>query len=191
MPARAGVLVAVVLLAVAAWLVTRRDAPTPPPPPGSQIDTDRPIDYRITGFDVTRMTVDGQPAHRLSAPRLEHFRDDGTSQLTAPSLTVFGDAQAPAWQIDAREALLSPDGTTLTLTGDVVIQRAAGETTRAMRIETQRLVVQPDADYAETDEAVRVSSGDDWVSAVGMRAWLRPPSRIHFLSRVEARYVPL
>jgi lipopolysaccharide export system protein LptC len=190
MSARAGAVLTVVVLAVAAWLLTRPEAPAPPATTG-QVGDGRPIDYRITGFDVTRMTVEGRPAHRLTSPRLEHYRDDGTSRLTAPSLTVFGDAQTPAWLIGAREALLSPDGTTLTLSGDVVIERPAGATLPAMRIETQHLVVHPDTDYAETGEPVRVSSGDDWISSVGMQAWFRPPSRINFLSRVEARYVPL
>lgn len=192
MSARAGVLLVVVLLAVAAWLTVRRDAPAPPGDTTAvQAAEGRPIDYRISDFDVTRMTADGRPAHRLRAPRLEHFRDDRTSHLAAPSLTVFGDAEAPPWQIDAREARLAEDGVTLTLSGDVVIERTAAPNAPPMRIETQRLVVQTDADYAETDEPVRVDSGDDWVRSVGMRAWFRPPSRIHFLSRVEARYVPL
>ena len=62
--------------------------------------------------------------------------------------------------------------------------------TRPMRMHTRDLRVQPRQDYAETDEKVRVDSDVDWLEAVGMQAWLRPPSRIKFLSQVKGHHVP-
>jgi lipopolysaccharide export system protein LptC len=59
-----------------------------------------------------------------------------------------------------------------------------------MRIDTTNLRVQPHQDYAETDEHVRVVSEANWVDATGMQAWLRPPTRLKFLSEVTGYYVP-
>ena len=71
-----------------------------------------------------------------------------------------------------------------------MIERDAYLSAPATRIVTRDLRVQPAQDYAETDEHVRVETDVDWLEAVGMQAWLRPPSRIRFLSRVKGYYVP-
>lgn len=149
----------------------------------------RDIDYRIKGFDVIRMTAEGNPAHRLVATSLKHFTDDDTTELAAPRLTVF-QADQPPWEIDAEQARLSADGNLVLLTGRVLIERAGAGDAPATRIITSDLRVQPRQDYAETDEPVRVETDNDWLDAVGMQAWLRPPSRVKFLSAVKGFYVP-
>lgn len=149
----------------------------------------REIDYRIHGFEVTRMTPAGIPAHTLTADTLRHFTDDDTTELENPHLTVYQDAEPP-WEIDAEQAWVSADRSIVLLTGEVIIDRAGGTKTPPTTIFTRDLRVQPQEDYAETDEAVRVETDVDWLDAVGMRAWLRPPSRIEFLSDVQGFYVP-
>lgn len=178
----------VILLAVAAaswWL-----AP-PPDVPGPAIDLPdaREVDYTIRGLDVTRMTESGAPANRLVTPLLQHYPDDDTAELVSPQVTVY-QADKPPWQIASEHAWVSPDGETILLTGEVLIERDGDDDNPPVRIKTRELRVQPDKDYAETDEPVRVESGTDWIDAVGMQAWLRPPSRIKFLSQVTSLYEP-
>lgn len=135
------------------------------------------------------MTPAGIPAHRLTGDTLWHFTDDDTTELDTPHLTVFQDDEPP-WEIDAEQAWVSADGSLVLLSGEVIIERAPGIETPPTTIITSNLRVQPREDYAETDEAVRVESESDWLDAIGMRAWLRPPSRITFLSDVKGSYVP-
>jgi lipopolysaccharide export system protein LptC len=149
----------------------------------------REVDYTITGFDVTRMTEAGRPAHRLRATRLWHFTDDDTTELADPKLTVFQD-QSPPWEVVAERAWVSADGSLVLLSGEVQIDRAGHEDNPPVRILTRNLRVQPREDYAETDEKVRVETDTDWLDAVGMQAWLRPPSRLKFLSQVKGYYEP-
>ena len=149
----------------------------------------RAIDYYVTGLDVTRMTAAGRPAHRLLAANLRHYSDDDTTELEQPHLTVFQD-DAPPWEVDSETAWMSADGSLVLLAGEVLIEREGGAANRPMRILTRNLRVQPSEDYAETDEKVRVESEPDWLDAVGMQAWLRPPSRLKFLSQVKGFYVP-
>jgi lipopolysaccharide export system protein LptC len=179
-------LLVLLALALASWLWSGRDSVSPVDPLART--SERPLDYRIAGLDVTRMTPAGQPAHRLQAAQLEHFSDDDTSLLNAPRLTVYGEDGTPPWRIDAERARLSADGTTLDLLGAVDIKRAGNEQQRAMHIVTSNLRVVPGADYAETEEAVRVTSESDLIDAVGMQAWFGPSSRIKFLSQVRGRY---
>lgn len=179
-----------VLLLIAAAILSWRLRETPPPVVQAvEQGGPREIDYYITGLDVTRMTGTGRPAHRLQAQRVHHYTDDDTTEMAQPHLTVYQD-QAPPWEVDAERALVSADGALILLSGDVLIDRAADGAQRAMRIITRDLRVQPHQDYAETDEKVRVESDEDWLNATGMQAWLRPPSRLKFLSQVKGSYVP-
>jgi lipopolysaccharide export system protein LptC len=150
---------------------------------------ERAVDYRVRGFEVVRMTADGAPAHRLRAASLRHFIDDGTSELETPHLTVFQD-DAPPWEVDAAQAWMSADGSLILLTGTVVIEREGDAANPPTRLTTSELRVQPRTDYAETDAPVRLETDLDRVDAVGMQAWLRPPSRLKLLSEVEGVYVP-
>jgi lipopolysaccharide export system protein LptC len=92
--------------------------------------------------------------------------------------------------VDSETAWVSADGTLILLQGDVLITREGDSDDRPMRIVTSNLRVQPEQDYAETDEKVRVISETDWVDSIGMQAWMRPPSRLKFLSQVKGYYVP-
>ncbi len=154
----------------------------------TQQDT-REIDYTVTDLDVTRMTEAGLPAHRLRATLLHHFIDDQTTELTRPRLTVF-QGDEPPWEVDAEQAWISPDGSLVLLSGEVVITRAAHANSPPVRMVTSEMRLQPRQDYAETDEKVRVETETDRLDAVGMQAWLRPPSRLKFLSQVKGYYVP-
>lgn len=149
----------------------------------------RAIDYRIRGFEVVRMTSAGAPAHRLAAQSLRHFTDDDTTELDQPRLTVF-QTDAPPWEVDAQQAWMSADGSLILLTGEVLINRAGDADTPPTRVVTRDLRIQPRDDYAETDERVTVETDTDRLDAVGMQAWLRPPSRLKFLSDVKGLYVP-
>jgi lipopolysaccharide export system protein LptC len=175
-----------VLAAVVSWRLVQEEKP-----PSQAITTSGPreIDYYVTGLDVTRMTVAGRPAHRLRAVKLQHYTDDDTTELQQPLLTVY-QAEAPPWEVDAERAWMSADGSLVLLSGKVLIEREGDGSNRPMRIVTTDLRVQPREDYAETDEKVRVESDSDWLDAVGMQAWLRPPSRLKFLSQVKGYYVP-
>lgn len=188
MPPFRPVLVLVLVIAAAAswWLARPADEGTASTATNRG---EREIDYYITGLDVTRMTEAGVPAHRLRTPRLRHFTDDETSELEQPHLTVY-QTDAPPWEVDADHAWVSADGSLILLQGDVLITREGDVDDRPMRIVTSNLRVQPEQDYAETDEQVRVFSESDWVDSIGMQAWMRPPSRLKFLSQVKGYYVP-
>ena len=135
------------------------------------------------------MNETGQPAHRLQAERAHHYTDDDTTELQQPQLQVF-QLESPPWDVRSQSALISADGELVLLSGDVAIMRDGDARNRPVRIDTRNLRVQPQQDYAETDEKVRVETDRDWLDAVGMQAWLRPPSRIKFLSQVKGHYVP-
>ena len=179
---------ALLLLAAAgaSWWLVESEPPSHEPAP---TNGPRETDYYLTGFDVVQMDKTGHPAHRLSATRAHHYVDDDTTQLQRPRLTVY-QADDPPWQVAADGALVSANGDLVLLSGDVSVTRDGGQRSRPVQITTRDLRVQPREDYAETDEKVRVETDRDWLDATGMQAWLRPPSRLKFLSQVKGYYVP-
>jgi lipopolysaccharide export system protein LptC len=183
-----GIIALLAVLAGASWWLGG-DSPPVPEPASPLAGETRSIDYRVSGLDIIRMTPSGEPAHRLLATELRHFTDDLTTELSAPTLIVF-QSDEPPWEIDAERAWMSADGSLLLLSGAVEINREGGDRTRPMHLVTRELRIQPREDYAETDEAVRVESERDWIDAVGMQAWLRPPSRIKFLSEARGYHEP-
>ena len=133
------------------------------------------------------MTPKGKPARTLTASKLDHFRDTGITKLERPSFRIYNQSAAN-WRVLSEQGELSADGKTLVLSGAVEINRSATPSIRAMHISTSNLRVNADQDYAETDDAVKITSDKGWVQGIGMQAWLREPSHIKFLSQTRAHY---
>ena len=147
----------------------------------------REIDYYLRDLDFTTFSEQGQPARRLQAPELRHYPDDDTTELDRPRLVIYKD-EGPPWRVRSETGWVSPDGERVHLRGEVVIEREAAPGVRPMHIVTRDVRVEPERDYAETDEPVTVTSREDRIDAVGMQAWLRDPGRIKFLSQVRGHY---
>ena len=145
------------------------------------------LDYFIEDFSVTTMTPQGKPARTLAARKLDHFRDTGVTRLEQPLFHVYNQSAAN-WRVASEQGEVSADGKSLILSGAVEINRSATPKIRAMHISTSNLRINADQDYAETDDAVRITSDKGWVQGIGMQAWLREPSHIKFLSQTRAHY---
>lgn len=149
----------------------------------------RHVDYYLRELNVTTMNRKGRPARTLRATELRHYSDDDTTRLHLPRLTLHSRDALP-WKIYAETGWVSASGDLVLLDGTVHITHEDREGIRPMRIDTRNLRIQPEQDYAETDERVRVRSGRDRLYATGMQAWFHHPTRIKFLADVEGYYAP-
>lgn len=186
---RSGLLIlAFLLIALGGWSwwtsKHQEEAPATSPADGPG----QTIDYYVKDFSVTTMTPEGKPARRLQAELMQHFLADDTTQLQQPFLQVFN-PDAPFWEVRASTGWISGDGELVLLSGDVDIKRRGDEQNRPIRVVTSNLRVQPNQDYAETDEPVTITSELSKVTSVGMQAWLRDPVRLKLLSNTRAHYV--
>jgi LPS export ABC transporter protein LptC len=145
-------------------------------------------DYYLTGLTLDQFGPDGSLQRTLKAERLDHHAGQGT-RLDQPRLTVQTRSGSP-WLIVGERGHLDPAGELLTLSDQVQITRLATPHNRPVRLTTRDLRYRPGEGYAETDEAVTVTSDRDRVDAVGMQAWLLDPARIHFRSQVRGHYEP-
>lgn len=174
------------LLVGSTWLAWLRPGDAP-------ISLDRngqPLpDYYLTGLTLRQFGPTGDLTRVLKAERLTHVAEQGT-ELQRPVITLENAAGAP-WQVTGDRGQLTPDGNLLTLPDAVLITRAASPQNRPIRLVTRNLRYRMDQGYAETDEAVTVTSDhQDRIDAVGLRAWLQDPGRIHFRSQVRGHYEP-
>lgn len=146
-------------------------------------------DYVVEQVAALMMSEEGRPQRRLRSPELRHYPGDRGSELDTPVLRLL-EPGAPDWIIRAEHAWFSADGAEILLEGRVYAEREAAPASPPVRIHTSELLVLEDAGYAETDRAVELARGDDWITAVdGMRLWYESPMRSRYFGRVRQRMV--
>lgn len=182
MPRQFTLILVFIVLATASWWLVER--PVEEPPAAQQVAGG--IDYYTEGLALTMMDETGRPKRHLSAERWEHY-DDGRTELFNQQLQLFSN-NAPPMSIQSPRATLSADESEWFLYEDVTIDRDAGMDRRPLHVETRNLHVWPDREYAETEEAVRMESRGDWLTARGMQAWFGESAHIKLLAEVRGRY---
>jgi lipopolysaccharide export system protein LptC len=139
---------------------------------------------------ITRYDAQGNPRHKLQTPLMRHFPDD-RAQIEQPRFWQYDTDDSPAWTLRGERALLNEGDETMLLSGEVFIDRAASDKSPPYHIATRDLTVQTKTAYAETSQPVRIESGDEWITAIGMQGWLQGPVRIKLQQEVRAYYESL
>lgn len=170
------------LLGGSQWLATTASNDSAPIEPETH-----DADYFVENFTNTNMDVTGRPFRRLRASKMLHFPDDDSTQLTNPYLTLYQD-NVPLWKIQSERGWVSGDGELLLLKGRVVIDRTRTDKLRPLHIITRNLRLQPEQNYAETDEPVTITSEGSQLKSIGAQAWFSEPVKFKFLSNVRGQY---
>lgn len=172
-------------LLIVTWWASR---PEPSPDYTEESANDEVQDYFVDGLALRQFDTDGQLSHRLLARDMQHYRDSGLTRLAAPRYILYEQGN-PVWTISAETGELSSDQSLLKLFGETIIEREADDIHPAMRLVTADLRIYPRKEYAETDEAVAVTSGQNWIESTGMQAWFKSPGKILFPEQARAHYV--
>jgi len=145
------------------------------------------IDYYLKTFDSLGMTLNGDKKQRVRAKYMQHFIDDDSTELTQPVITMYS-PEKPNLHIVSETGYISSDGELMLLNGAVNIKRDALADIAPIEIDTHNLRVQLKDDYAETDEFVKIKSGNSTVEGTGLRAHFRAPINIKILKDVQGTY---
>lgn len=172
------------LLALGTWwvaeiLVPKEEAP-PKLAPGK-------VDYYSENIRRTVLDETGNPKELLLADRMVHFENDNRTELSRPVMTLYG-KQGPPWVIRADSAVLPGGSDDVLLYGDVVIVRGADKKGKTVRIETTNARVQPERQYAETDEFIRVLSPPDIMTGTGAQVWFGENLKFTVLENVRRKH---
>jgi len=131
-------------------------------------------DLYIERFSAVSFDVDGRVRQMLAATRAEHFPDDGSVDLIAPSLELT-DPGMPRITVKADTGRVTGDREIVTLSGQVRATRDAAPATARDKtpvseatFATEVLRVIPKEARAETDKLVTVEEARGIIQGVGM-----------------------
>jgi len=144
-------------------------------------------DYFSTGYQKWEMGEDGLLKSQLTAARMTHYSDDGTTHLDKP-LMFFHNDTTPPWAINAEAGVLSADGKNLQLSGKVKVERAGGKGVKPLIINTTNVRVKPETHYAETAAWAELISPPNRTTGVGMKLVFEQPVHLQLLSKVQGKY---
>lgn len=182
-----GVLLALVV-AVGGYLLFRLTrqgevSRTPSPPQATR----RP-DYFLGDAHVEQTGANGRILYSVDAKRMEHYPDDGHTELTTVRLTWYA-AGHPPWTLTADHARVPKGRKRVELRGNVhgrYRQQAGGI---PVTLSTPSLTVLVNRQVAETDAGARIVQGSSRITARRLHADLKT-GVIRLQHRVEATYAP-
>lgn len=166
------------------WGAGRAPTETPAPTLAPDVaDTDFYLrDARVRQFDAS-----GRLHQELASPELEHYPEPGRLQATRPQVTLLRDDEAGGRvRISALEGEMLDSNERIDLSGDVRVFDEPDSGT-SLQLETTRLKLLPEQQYAETDAPVRIISEQGETAARGMKAYFNE-RKVELLSEVEGRY---
>jgi len=140
-------------------------------------------DAFVTGMQLTIMDETGQEIYRIESDTMTHFPEDEHFKLTRPRFDITR-PDGTAWHITAERGQTTPDNDQLWLLGAVDIRRQGASKINNLHVKTSDILIKPDEETAETDNAVTISAEGYLVKAVGLKADLRK-NLLELRSRVQ------
>lgn len=116
---RVAIAATLILLATGSWWLTRTVTVTEKPFDGK---LRHDPDYTIENFSATVMDAQGRRRHVLSAARLVHYGDDGSSDLEQPYLIQYREDSVPV-HTRADKGWMPKDRNEILLQGNAVSAR--------------------------------------------------------------------
>jgi lipopolysaccharide export system protein LptC len=176
----------VLLLAAVAAVTVWLDHQVQPPDVAVHGNARHDPDYIVDNFIVTRIGPDGIVRYKLNARRMQHYPDDDTTVLEAPSFVNY---RAAGVTVTARSktATLSTNGENAYLSDDVRLTRSAYDHHSELTVQTTWLHVIPDDGIAKTDKPVRISDANTLITSNGLE-FNNETHILKLLSTVRGRY---
>jgi lipopolysaccharide export system protein LptC len=116
---------------------------------------------------VRQFDDEGRVKYRLTAPHMNHFPDDDSSELKKPILVHYR-PDAPEVTVSGNNARVTSKGQVIFLWDDVRVVRAASADRPAAVARMPDLTAQPDDGTAFTQSPVEITEDKSWVKGVGM-----------------------
>ncbi|TAK77517.1 MAG: LPS export ABC transporter periplasmic protein LptC [Gammaproteobacteria bacterium] len=139
--------------------------------------------------DVVAVIMDkeGKPKMKIVTPKMVHYGENDTTQLTSPELTLYRQSPQP-WHITSRYAKAMEGTDIVDFWDNVMILHTADKNNPATVVKTTALTVYPNKQTAETKEFITLEQPHLLVKAVGMQADMNTGD-IKLLSQTRGEYV--
>lgn len=137
---------------------------------------------------ATIMNKSGKPTLKIETPRMIHFANNNTTDITKPHITVYRDSPVP-WYINSDYAKATNGIDQIILWSNVVMNHPSDTTNPLTTMKTHSLTIFPDKKIAQTPDAVTITQPDMTVHAVGMFANFQDGT-VKLLSQTVGEYAP-
>lgn len=171
--------------AISWWLADATD-----PAPDSKRNVGRFPEFSAEKLTIVSYDELGIPAYKIKSPQMRQFEHGNITELDEPLYWRFNPG-TPPWIVRAESAILDDENQSIFMPGRVFIDRDKSPAAAPYHIETRDLKVMTETTFTETDQAIRLETGDNWITAIGMQGWLQEPVRIKLLNQVRAFYETL
>ena len=158
------VIVLTLLAGVSVWLdrVTQQD------PVAKTDKTRHEADFSAERITLHRFDPTGKVQYILVADSMLHYADDESSELKNPRLNYLNRPE-PVW-VESRFASVNKDGTTVVLTDEVLVRRAAHAGKPESTLRTEQMTVWPEDEKMRADKPVTLTQGQTVVNAPRMES---------------------
>jgi len=130
----------------------------------------------------------GEPSFKLTTPKMVHYPENDSTDITTPRVTLFRQSPQP-WHIDADYAKTKNGITEILFWQNVNIHHAADTENPNTSLLTDALTIFPDQQIVKTDQPVVFTQPETTIHAVGMLADLND-NTIKLLSQTQGEYAP-
>jgi lipopolysaccharide export system protein LptC len=129
-------------------------------------------DSFVYGMDLQVMNANGQLKYHVLADSMRHVPHRERLDLDRPVVDLNRE-DGTTWHITSERGQTTASGDRIWLLGQVDINRPAIGRTSSLQIRTSDLLVKPDQQLAETDNAVGITTRRYRIDATGLKADFR------------------
>ena len=158
------VIVLTLLAGVSVWL----DRVTQQEPVARADKTRHEVDFSADKITLHRFDPTGKVQYILVADSMLHYADDESSELKNPRLNYLNRPE-PVW-VESRFASVNKDGTTVVLTDEVLVRRAAHAGKPESTLRTEQMTVWPEDEKMRADKPVTLTQGQTVINAERMES---------------------
>ena len=158
------VIVLTLLAGVSVWLdrVTQQD------PVAKTDKTRHEADFSADKITLHRFDPTGKVQYILVADNMVHYADDESTELKNPRLNYLNRPE-PVW-VESRFASVNKDGSTVVLTDEVLVRRAAHAGKPESTLRTEQMTVWPEDEKMRADKPVTLTQGQTVINAERMES---------------------
>ena len=158
------VIVLTLLAGVSVWL----DRVTQQEPVTKTDKTRHEADFSADKITLHRFDPTGKVQYILVADNMVHYADDESTELKNPRLNYLNRPE-PVW-VESRFASVNKDGTTVVLTDQVLVRRAAHAGKPESTLRTEQMTVWPEDEKMRADKPVTLTQGQTVINAERMES---------------------
>jgi len=145
-------------------------------------------DFYMKNFTLRNYNINGELGYITEGLSMVRYPKDDSLEIEQLDMQAFKKDKAPLF-VKSDSARISNDGEHVMLTGAVHIHQDKLGGDDSLSIKTEKLFMDNQRDYLETNKAITISTSKHRMEGVGMQAWLEH-RKYRLLSNVRGTHEP-